>query len=127
MRIVAEFILCLAVAGVSYGCTRGPDGSLTGCLLGFGVIGIAYLALIYASPAMTLTRCMMHLVGLEVTGFAASGVGSQLEEMAGMLRIVFIPASIAAFCGAGMLLRIILASRTNPQSGFPVAKPNPPA
>ena len=92
---------------LAYAVSRGPDGRLLGCVIGFAVIAIVYVSLAWVTRHQPIWP---HLAAHLVLFCAASALGMlpkpHLDEMAGMMY-VFVPAIILAMLGLASAARLL--------------------
>ncbi|HOD79998.1 MAG: hypothetical protein BWX88_03393 [Planctomycetes bacterium ADurb.Bin126] len=114
---VSRFLVwpfAVAAAFLAYWCSRGSDGRLVGSIVGFGLLGLAYWAVLWFSGRSTVLTALLHLAVMETAVVIALAVNPQLEEMGGILNYL-IPAFIAVIVGVGWLAALSRSARGHPK------------
>ena len=92
--IILAYAWSVPLAAVAFLSSRGVDGNLRLFLVGFALVGLAYVMHTVASSSGVSRHHLGHAIVFCTGVTAASLAGSRLEEMAGLLYVMMPAASL---------------------------------
>ena len=112
--IILAYAWAVPLAAVAFLSSRGIDGNLKLFLVGFALVGLAYVVHNLATPGGVSRHHLGHAIVFCAVVTLAALIDSTLDGMAGMLYVMMPAASLAivVIAAAGVWLKNLLSRRS---------------